>query len=58
MAEYLDKYDINTINAIFEIIASEQKNILIEKTNERIIKQVLNRDFKVGVLLVNLFNFP
>lgn len=38
MAEYLDKYDINTINAIFEIIASEQKNILIEKTNERIIK--------------------
>lgn len=58
LSEYFDKYDINTINGIFENLAPEQKHILVDRTNERIIRSVINNDFKNGVMVVNLFNMP
>ncbi len=58
IGEFLDHIDINTINGIFEHLAPEQKDIIIDRANEKILKTVIHSDFKKGVLLVNLLNMP
>ena len=58
LSEYFDHVDINVINGIFQQLAPEQKQILIDKTNQNILKNVYQSDFKNGVLVVNLLNMP
>ncbi len=58
LSEFFDQVDINLLNGIFQIISPSQKDILIDKTNERILRQVIKSDFKKGLLVVNHFNMP